>query len=52
MSVKFIAFFVTSGTKTSRAKNGGLIIKQIWEDARCRIVDVKTGIEVMCLKMP
>lgn len=52
MSVKFIAFFVTSGTKTSCAKNGGLIIKQIWEDARCRIVDVKTGIEVMCLKMP
>ena len=34
MSVKFIAFFVTSGTKTSCAKNGGLIIKQIWEDAK------------------
>lgn len=51
-SVQFIALIATSGTKMSNTKNGGLLIRQIWDDASYRIADNVTGKEVMCFKVP
>lgn len=36
----------------SNTKNGGLLIRQIWDDASYRIADNVTGKEVMCFKAP
>lgn len=50
-SVRFIAIIASSGNKASSNKNGGLVFKQIWDDASCRVVDSFSRKEVMCLKL-